>query len=320
MVAVGYTLLCEQAGPVDLVDHGIRAEAAGFEHLLVSDHYNPWVEQQGHSPNAWPVIGAVAHATSRIKLMTYITSPIRRYHPAMVAQQASTVGVLSGGRFTLGLGAGENLNEHVVGAWPHVTQRHEMFEEAVQIIRPLLDGEKLIYSGNHYEVPEAYVWDRPDVPVKFAMAASGPRSCELAGEYADGLIAVQPERRLVEMFERAGGRGKPRYGQVAICYGPDEAECRRTVYDQWAWFGLGWKVMSELPEPASFAAATQFVREEDVAASVPCGPDLEGHVAAVKRFVDAGFTHVGLIQVGGASQPMFLDWARDTLLPRLREL
>ncbi|RKR89897.1 G6PDH family F420-dependent oxidoreductase [Micromonospora pisi] len=320
MVSVGYTLLCEQAGPVDLIDHGIRAEAAGFDHLLISDHYNPWVEQQGHSPNAWPVLGAVAHATSRIELMTYLTSPIRRYHPAMVAQQASTVGVLSNGRFTLGLGAGENLNEHVVGAWPHVTQRHEMFEEAVQIIRPLLDGEKLVYSGNHYEVPEAYVWDRPDVPVKFAMAASGPRSCELAGQYADGLIAVQPEPRLLEMFDRAGGTGKPRYGQVAICYGPDEAECRRTVYDQWRWFGLGWKVMAELPEPVSFAAATQFVREEDVASSVPCGPDVEAHVAAFQRFVDAGFTHVGLVQVGGPSQVMFLDWARDVLLPRLREL
>ncbi|MEV4759911.1 TIGR03557 family F420-dependent LLM class oxidoreductase [Micromonospora sp. NPDC049559] len=320
MVAVGYTLLCEQSGPTELIDYAVRAEEAGFDQLLISDHYNPWLTEQGHCPYTWSVLGAVAHATGRIELMTYSTCPIRRYHPAVVAQKAATIGVISQGRFTLGLGAGENLNEHVVGAWPHVAQRHEMFEEAVQIIRPLLDGEVLSFSGNHYEVPEAYLWDRPERPVPMAMAASGPESCRLAGEYADGLIAVQPEPRLGEMFDRAGGAGKPRYGQLAVCYGTDEAHCRQVVYDQWRWFGLGWKVMAELPEPHSFAAASQFVREEDVAASVPCGPDVDAHVAAFKKFVDAGFTHVGLVQVGNGGQREFLDWAGRELLPRLRRL
>lgn len=320
MVAVGYTLMCEQSGPRQLVDYAMRAEEAGFDQVVISDHYYPWLDSQGHSPYAWSVLGAVAYATSRMALMSYVTCPIRRYHPAVVAQKASTIGVLSGGRFTLGLGAGENLNEHVVGGWPHVQQRHEMFEEAVQIIRPLLDGETLTYSGNHFDVPDAYVWDRPEVPVPIAIAASGPSSCRLAGEYADGLVAVQPDPHLPQMFDRAGGAGKPRYGQVAICYGPDEDECRKIAYDQFRWFGLPWKVNSELPGPASFAAATQYVRDEDVAEGISCGPDVDAHVAAFKKFVDAGFTHVALVQIGGNSQPMFLDWAREELIPRLREL
>jgi G6PDH family F420-dependent oxidoreductase len=320
VVGIGYTLMCEQSGPRELVDFAVRAEEAGFDHAVMSDHYYPWLDSQGHSPYAWSVLGAVAHATSRMHLMSFVTCPIRRYHPAVVAQKASTLGVLSDGRFTLGLGAGENLNEHVVGGWPHVQQRHEMFEEAVQIIRPLLDGETLTYSGNHFDVPDAYVWDRPDPPVQMAMAASGPSSCRLAGEYADGLIAVQPDPRLPRLFDRAGGAGKPRYGQVAICYGPDEDECRKIAHDQFRWFGFPWKVNAELPGPESFADASQFVRQDDVAQGISCGPDIDAHVAAVKKFVDAGFTHVAVVQIGNESQPMFLDWARDELIPRLRAL
>ncbi|MEH1128566.1 TIGR03557 family F420-dependent LLM class oxidoreductase [Micromonospora sp. CPCC 206061] len=318
MVAVGYTLMCEQAGPKQLVDNAIRAEQAGFDLAVVSDHYYPWLESQGHSPYAWSVLGAAAYATSRIGLMSFVTCPIRRYHPAVVAQKAATVGLLSDGRFTLGLGAGENLNEHVVGAWPHVQQRHDMLEEALHIIRPLLDGQTLTYSGEYFDVPEAYLWDRPEDGVPIAVAASGPSSCELAGEYADGVIAVEPDHRVLELFDEAGGIGKPRYGQVAVCYGPDEDECRKIVYDQWRWFGLGWKVNAELPGPDSFASATQFVRPEDVVQAVPCGPDVEKHVAAFQKFVDAGFTHVALVQVGGDRQPDFLDWAEHELLPRLR--
>jgi G6PDH family F420-dependent oxidoreductase len=320
MVAVGYTLMCEQTAPKELVEYGVRAEDAGFDHAVISDHYYPWLESQGHAPYAWSVLGAVAHATSRMDLMTMVTCPIRRYHPAVVAQKAATLGLLSDGRFTLGLGAGENLNEHVVGDWPHVQQRHEMFEEAMQIIRALLAGETVSYSGNHYEVPEAYLWDRPERAVPMAVAVSGPSSCSLAAEYGDAVVAVQPEPLLLKMFDEAGGGGKPRYGQVAVCYGPDEAQCRKIAYDQFRWFGLGWKVNSELPGPESFAGATQFVREEDVAQSIPCGPDVEAHVAAFKKFVDAGFTHIALVQVGGESQEMFLDWAGEHLLPRLAEL
>lgn len=320
MVAVGYTLMCEQTAPGPLVDHAIRAEEVGFDFLVISDHYYPWLASQGHSPYAWAVLGAVAHATSRVGLMSFVTCPIRRYHPAVVAQKAATIGLLSDGRFTLGLGAGENLNEHVVGGWPHVMQRHEMFEEAVQIIRPLLDGETLTYSGNHFDVPEAYLWDRPEIPVPIALAASGPSSCRLAAEYGDALVATDPDPEILGRFARAGGADKPRYGQVNLCYGPDERECQRIAHDQFRWSALGWKVNAELPGTDGFAAATASVRPADVAETIPCGPDLDRHVAAFRRYVDAGFTHVAVVQVGGESQPMFLDWAREELLPRLKNL
>lgn len=320
MVAVGYTLMCEQAAPGPLIDHAVQAEQVGFDFLVISDHYYPWLESQGHSPYAWSVLGAIAYATSRVGLMSFVTCPIRRYHPAVVAQKAATIGMLADGRFTLGLGAGENLNEHVVGAWPHVMQRHEMFEEAVQIIRPLLDGETLTYSGNHFEVPEAYLWDRPEAPVPIAIAASGPSACKLAARYGDGLIATEPDPHVLDLFDRVGGAGKPRYGQVNLCYGPDERQCQHIAHDQFRWSVLGWKANAELPSTEAFVAATGSVRPEDVAQSIPCGPDVDRHVAAFQRYVDAGFTHVAIVQVGGDSQPMFLDWAREELLPRLRRL
>jgi G6PDH family F420-dependent oxidoreductase len=320
MVAVGYTLMTEQTEPKKLVDYAVQAEEAGFDLAVCSDHFNPWLHAQGHSPYAWAVLGAAAYATSRIDLMSFVTCPLRRYHPAVVAQKAATVGSLSGGRFTLGLGSGENLNEHVTGSWPHVAQRHEMFAEALQIIRPLLAGDSLSFSGHHFDVPEAYLWDRPQEPVPMAIAISGQSSAQLAGKFGDAAVAVEPDAQVLSHFDDAGGAGKPRYGQVAICYGPDEAECRKIVHDQWRWSGLGWPVMAELPGPHSFEAATQFVREEDVAETVPCGPDVDRHVEAFKKYVDAGFTHVALIQVGGETQPAFLQWAQRELLPRLRQL
>lgn len=320
MASFGYTLMCEQAGPIQLVEDAVRAERAGFDFAVISDHYYPWLEEQGHAPYAWSVLGAVAYATSRLELMSFVTSPIRRYHPAVVAQKAATVGVMSGGRFTLGLGAGENLNEHVVGAWPHVAQRHDMLVEALDIIRPLLAGETVHHGGEYFEVPEAKLWDLPQAGVPIGVAVSGRSSCEVAGEYADVMIAVEPKRALCEMFDAAGGGGKPRYGQVPVCYGPDEARCRKTAYEQFRWTGLGWPVNAELPNPRSFASATSFVREEDVAELVPCGPDLDRHVQAVRTYLEAGFTHVALIQVGAEGQAAFLDFAERQLLPALRQL
>ncbi|MGC9665644.1 TIGR03557 family F420-dependent LLM class oxidoreductase [Planosporangium sp. 12N6] len=320
MAQFGYTLMCEQTPPTQLVEDAVRAERAGFDFAVISDHYYPWLAEQGHSPYAWAVLGAVAYTTERIGLMSFVTAPIRRYHPAVVAQKAATIGVMSGGRFTLGLGAGENLNEHVVGAWPHVAARHDMLVEAVDIIRPLLAGETVHHGGEYFEVPEAKLWDLPEEGVPIGIAVSGPASCELAGEYADVMIAVEPKPELGEMFDAAGGAGKPRYGQLPVCYGPDEAQCRKTAYEQFRWTGLGWPVNAELPNPRSFAAASAAVREEDVAEQVPCGPDLDRHVEAVRTYVAAGFTHIALIQVGAEGQGTFLDFAERELLPALRRL
>jgi G6PDH family F420-dependent oxidoreductase len=318
MASYGYTLMGEQSGPTQLVDDAIGAERAGFDFAVASDHYYPWLDAQGHSPYTWSVLGAAAYATQRIGLMSFVTCPIRRYHPAVVAQKAATVGLMAHGRFTLGLGAGENLNEHVVGAWPHVMQRHDMFAEALEIIRPLLAGETVRHSGTYFEVPEARLWDRPDDGVPIGVAVSGSESCRLAGEYADALIATEPKSELIDGFNAAGGAGKPRYGQVAVCYGPDEAECRRVAREQVRWFGLGWPVNAELPNPKAFDLASSSVTEEEIAQLIPCGPDVGRHVEAVRRFVDAGFTHVALVQVSAAGQGQFLDFCEKELLPALR--
>jgi G6PDH family F420-dependent oxidoreductase len=310
----------EQAGPSQMVDDAVRAERAGFDFAVASDHYYPWLDEQGHAPYAWSVLGAAAYATSRIGLMSFVTCPIRRYHPAVVAQKAATVGVMSGGRFTLGVGAGENLNEHVVGAWPHVAQRHDMLVEALDIIRPLLAGETIHHGGEYFEVPEARLWDLPEEGVPVGIAVSGPSSCEIAGEYGDAVIATEPKPELLQMFDAAGGSGKPRYGQLPLCYGRDEAECRKTAYEQFRWTGLGWPVNAELPNTRSFDRASASVREDDVAAQVSCGPDLDTHVQAIRKYVDAGFTHIALVQVGAERQADFLEFAEQQLLPALNAL
>lgn len=320
MTGYGYTLLCEQSSPRQLVADAERAEATGFDFVAVSDHYYPWLEEQGHSPYAWAVLGAVAHATRRTDLMSFVTCPIRRYHPAVVAQKAATMAVLSGERFTLGLGAGENLNEHVVGAWPPVPQRHQMFAEALEIIQALLDGATLSFTGDYFEVGGARLFDLPEERVPVAVAISGPQSCALAAEYGDAMVAVQPDPDLVNLFEESGGPDRRRYGQVAVCYGPDERECRAVVREQFRWNSMGWKVNAELPTPAAFAVATRSVDEQGATAGVPCGPELEPHVRAVAAFRDAGFTDIALIQIGADRQEAFHDWATDRLLPALREL
>jgi G6PDH family F420-dependent oxidoreductase len=319
MTEIGYTLMGEQTGPSQLVDHAVAAEDAGFDFAVASDHYFPWLEEQGHSPFVWSVLGAVAHATSRLPLMTYVTCPIIRYHPAVIAQAAATVQLLSDGRFTLGLGAGENLNEHVVGGgWPGVDVRHRMLREAIEVIRELWTGEYVTHDGDFYELDSAKLWDMPDKQPPLGVAVSGSRSCELAGELADVMIAVEPNADLGKMFDTAGGRGKPRVGQVALCYDTDTDAAVQRAHEQFRWFGGGWKVNAELPGPSAFAAASKNVRPSDVAEHIPCGPDVKRHVEAVQQFVDAGFTHVALIQIGGDQQQPFIQWAKDELLPALR--
>jgi G6PDH family F420-dependent oxidoreductase len=321
MVEFGYTMMCEQAGPAQLVRDACLAEEAGFDFAVMSDHYFPWLDAQGHSAYAWSVLGAVAQATSRIPLMTYVTCPIRRYHPAVVAQKAATVALLSEGRLTLGLGAGENLNEHVVGGgWPPVDVRHEMLTEAIEIIRELWDGGYLRYDGEHFKVESAKLWDLPPTPPKIGVAASGAQSVRIAAHYGDALIATEPKPELGRMFDEFGGTGKPRIGQIPVCYDTDAEAAKQRAHEQFRWFAGGWKVNAELPGPSAFAAATQFVTPDDVAEQIPCGPDVATHVEAIKSYVDAGYTHVALVQIGGDHQEEFVGWATKELLPALREL
>jgi G6PDH family F420-dependent oxidoreductase len=318
MTSIGYTMMCEQSGPKELVRDVQQAEAAGFDFAVISDHYFPWVNAMGHSPYAWSVLGAAAHATSTIELMTYVTCPIKRYHPAVVAQKAATVGILSDGRFTLGLGAGENLNEHVTGGgWPPVNVRHQMLEEAVDIIEALWGGEYVSYSGRHFQVDSAKLWDLPEEPPRLGIAASGEQSGRLAGRKADLLIAVEPEPGIVGAFEAAGGEGKPRVGQLPISYDPDRDVAIERALELFGWFGGGWKVNSELPSTAAFEAASKAVRLEDVADAIPCGDSVEAVIDAVNEFAQAGFTHVALCQIGGNHQSEFIRWWDRELGPAL---
>ncbi|HLI73735.1 MAG TPA: TIGR03557 family F420-dependent LLM class oxidoreductase [Acidimicrobiales bacterium] len=319
MTLWGYTMMCEQSDPCSLVDDVVRAEAVGFDFAVISDHYFPWLDSQGHSPYAWSVLGAAAQATSSIPLMTYVTCPSFRYHPAVVAQKAATVQLLSGGRFTLGLGSGENLNEHVIGqGWPNSRVRHERLREAIDVIRALFAGGFVDYRGDHFDVNRAKLWDLPSPVPPIGVAVSGPRSARLAGDKADLMIAVQPEPTLGEMFDRAGGVGKPRVGQMAVSFDTDAQAAVERAHDQFRWFASGWHVMSELPSTTAFAAASAQVSAEDVRAQIACGPDVEEHVGKLQAFVDAGFSHVALVQIGGGHQAPFLEWAGRELLPALR--
>jgi G6PDH family F420-dependent oxidoreductase len=319
MVEWGYTMMCEQAGPRALVGDVVAAEQAGFDFAVISDHYFPWLDEMGHSPYAWSVLGAAAWATERIPLMTYVTCPTFRYHPAVVAQKAATVQLLSEGRFTLGLGSGENLNEHVVGqGWPSVDVRHERLAEAITIIRKLFGGGYVNHRGPHYTVESAKLWDLPDIAPPIGVAVSGKQSCQIAGELGDVMIAVEPEAELGVMFDAAGGSGKPRVGQVPVCFDADRDSAVKRAHETFRWFGGGWKVNAELPGTDGFAGASQFVRPEDVADQIPCGNDVEEFVEKITPFVDADFTHVALVQIGGGHQADFIKWAATTLLPKLR--
>jgi G6PDH family F420-dependent oxidoreductase len=326
MTNFGYTLMTEQSGPRELVRYAVDAERVGFDFEVTSDHYSPWVTEQGHAPYAWSVLGAVAHATDRVGLMTYVTCPTIRYHPAVVAQKAATVQILADGRFTLGLGSGESLNEHVVGAgWPGVQDRHEMLREAVEIIRALHTGDLVDYRGEFFQVDSARVWDIPDEGVDLAIAVSGERSIETFAPLGDHLIGVEPNSSLISGWNavddapRIGGASGARaIGQIPICWDPDEEAAIERAHEQFRWFGGGWQVNSDLPTPAGFAGATQFVRAEDVAGSIPCGPDLDRIVDAVSDYWKAGFTDIALVQIGDEGQGRFLAEAAGPLLDKLR--
>ncbi len=323
MTKFGYTLMTEQSDPKSLVEFAVQAGQAGYDFEVSSDHYFPWLDSMGHAPNAWTMLGAVAHATQRVDLMTYVTCPTMRYHPAVVAQQAATLGLLADGRFLLGLGSGENLNEHVIGrGWPSAQVRLEMLSEAIDIITELFSGAYVDYQGEHYRVTGAKLWDVAPTPPQIGVAVSGPLSCKLAGAKADAMIAVEPDASLGGMFDEAGGRGKPRVGQLPISLDTDRDAAIDRAHDLFRWFGGGWKVNADLPGTAGFASASQFVRKDDVADAIPCGSDVGAVVDAVRGFTDAGFTHVALVQIGGTheQQDPFFDWSQRELLPALREL
>lgn len=315
---IGYTLSSEEHGPRELVDNAAAAEEAGFDFLMISDHYHPWTDRQGHSPFVWSVLGALARATEHVPIGTGVTCPIGRIHPAILAQAAATTAILLEGRFLLGVGTGENLNEHVTGdRWPAVDERLGRLEEAVAMMRQLWEGDVATRRGAHFTVQQARVYDVPDRPPPVLVAAKGDRATELAGRIGDGLISVAPDTETVTAFDRAGGAGKPRYGQVHVCWAEDEAAARRTAHEWWPNAVIGGELSVELPLPRHFEQAAETVREEDVAKTVTCGPDPERHLQAIQEFADAGFDHVWVHQIG-PDQRGFLRFYEGDVLPKLR--
>ncbi|WP_037164348.1 LLM class F420-dependent oxidoreductase [Rhodococcoides fascians] len=319
MTNFGYTLMTEQSGPKELVKYAVGAENVGFDFEVASDHYSPWLSSMGHAPYAWTTLGAVAQATERVELMTYVTCPIIRYHPAVVAQKAATLQILADGRFTLGLGSGENLNEHVVGeGWPSIDKRQDMFAEALDIIAKLHAGGLVTYEGKHFRVDSARIWDLPEGGVPIGVAVSGEKSIARFAPYADHLIAVEPNADLVKGWVDHHDGPSRTIGQIPISWDPDKDAAIDRAHDRFRWFAGGWAVNADLPTTAGFAGATQFVRKEDVADTIPCGPDLDAIVDAVKPYWEAGFTDIALVQVGDETQERFLAEAAGPLLEKLR--
>ncbi|MEU2546842.1 TIGR03557 family F420-dependent LLM class oxidoreductase [Streptomyces roseolus] len=317
---IGYKLASEAYGPQELVRQAVRAEAAGFDFVEMSDHYHPWLDVQGHSSFTWTVLGAIAARTERVALVTGVTCPTIRYHPAIIAQAAATLALVSDGRFVLGVGSGERLNEHVVGrGFPDtVRERHELLREALEIIRLLWRGGYRSYDGKHLRLSDARVFDLPEELPLIAVAASGPRSARLAAELGDGLFATEDKASIVRDYREAGGSG-PGYAEVPLAWAPDERTAAREVLRTSRWALTGWKVMSELPNPVNFDAATATVREEDVLEKFACGPDPERCLAAAQRYVDAGFDRL-VLQNAGPDPDGFIDFYRSELEQPLRRL
>ena len=317
MASLGYKLSSEEHGPRDLVRYARRAEEAGFEFALISDHFHPWIDKQGHSPFVWSVIGGIAEATDRLELGTGVTCPTMRTHPAIIAQAAATSGAMMPGRFLLGVGSGENLNEHILGVhWPETDVRLEMLEEAVEVIRLLWKGGQQSHRGRHYTVENARIYDLPDELPPIMVAASGTKAAKLAGQIGNGLVSVGPAKDAVEAFEESGGSGKPRYSEMTVCYANDKDEALKTAYEWWPNGAIGGELSQELKTPAHFEQAAEMVSEDDIAGSMALGPDPQDHIDNIKELVDAGIDHVCVHQIG-PKQEDFIDFYAKEILPAL---
>ncbi|WP_232050212.1 TIGR03557 family F420-dependent LLM class oxidoreductase [Actinoplanes sp. OR16] len=313
---MGYKLAAEAFGPKELIRQAIRAEQAGFDFVEISDHYHPWLDVQGHSPFAWNVLSAIAVQTRTLGLATGVTCPSVRYHPAIIAQAAATLAIISDGRFTLGVGSGERLNEHVVGqGFGSVRERHERLAEALDIINLLWQGGYQSYEGRYLRLDDARVFDLPDTLPAIAVAAGGTSAAELAATHGSGLFATEPRKDLVETFTAAGGTG-PRYAEASVAWAPTEDEAVKEAHRTTRWAVTGWKVMSELPNPVNFEAASATVTEDDVRQNFVAGPDPADYLDRIGEYRDAGFDHIVLMNCG-PDPDGFLDFFQKELRGRL---
>jgi G6PDH family F420-dependent oxidoreductase len=315
MATIGIFLSSEEQSAKRLVDIAVKAQDAGFRDLWISDHFHPWTGMQGESPFVWSTIGAIAAATREVRVTTAVTCPTVRIHPVIIAQAAATSATLLDGRFCLGVGTGEALNEHILGdPWPGIDQRLSMLEEAVAIIRELWEGGNVSYDGQHYVVDRARIYSQPDQPPPIFVSAFGPKAAETAGRIGDGYINTAPDAELLKTYRDAGGTGIAQAG-MKVCWGADEAECVKTAHRIWPNEGLGGELAQVLPMPAHFEAASELVTEDMIAEAVPCGPDPEKHAAAIQEFLNAGYDEVYIQQIGD-DQEGFLKFYADEIMPR----
>ncbi|MGI8332571.1 LLM class F420-dependent oxidoreductase [Actinomadura scrupuli] len=316
MVRFGYFLSSEEQSPAALVRQARLAEQAGFDGLWISDHYHPWLDVQGQSGFVWSVIGAISQVCD-LPITTAVTCPTVRIHPAVIAQAAATSQILTGGRFRLGVGSGEALNEHITGGrWPDADERLEMLEEAVGVIRRLFTGELVTHRGRHYTVDTARLYSLPDEPPPILVSGFGEKSIELAGRIGDGFVSVQPEAEHVRLFRESGGQGKAVQGGLKVCWGTDQDDARKTAHRLWPTESIPGESAQLLPLPRHFGQLADLVTPDMM--TTPCGPDPARHVEAVRAFVDAGFDEVYISQIGPEQEGFFQFYA-DQVLPRLRE-
>jgi G6PDH family F420-dependent oxidoreductase len=313
---LGYFLSSEEWGPRDLVKQAVQAQEAGFEALWISDHYHPWNDKQGHSPFVWSTIGAIAEATEAMPLTTAVTCPTVRIHPAIIAQAAATAAVLLDGRFSLGVGSGEALNEHILGdRWPVADERLEMLEEAVEVIRGLWQGGVHTHRGRHYRVEHARIYDLPETPPPIVVSGFGRKSVELAARIGDGFCTVGPDAKSVELFRSRSRNGDAVVqGGMKVCWGENEEAARRTVHRLWPNEALPGELAQILPTPEHFEQASELVTD-DMLTGIPCGPDIDRHAEAIDAYAEAGFDELYVNQIG-PEQDAFFEAYRDHILPR----
>lgn len=315
---IGYKLATESFGPKEIIRQAVAAEAAGFDFVEMSDHFHPWLEEQGHSGFTWNLLSAIAAKTTTLRIATGVTCPSFRYHPAIIAQAAATLQIISDNRFTLGVGSGERLNEHVVGDFPDLRKRHARFREALEIIRLLWQGGYRSYDGRYITLEDARIFDLPDELPVIAVAASGPKSARIAAELGDGLFAIEPKGDMVTTWQRLGGTG-PAYAEIPLAWAPDEQTAAQAVLEKTRWALNDWKVLAELPNPVNFAGASTTVTLDQVREKFACGPDVQRHLTVAQPFVDAGFDHI-VTQNAGPDPDGFMDFFTRQLAAPLRAL
>lgn len=316
-MSIGYFLSCEEFGPHELVRQAELAEQAGFERLWISDHFHPWLDEQGNSPFVWSVIGALSQVTS-LPISTAVTCPTMRIHPAVLAQAAATAAVQCEGRFVLGVGSGEALNEHITGdRWPPADVRLSMLTEACEVLRKLFTGEEVTHRGRHYTVENARIHTLPDRPVPIYVSGFGSQAARLAGEIGDGFCTMMPDAELVRTFQQAGGGNKPTQAGLKVCWADTEEQGAATAHRLWRNELLPGTLPQTLPTPRDFAPATSLISEEMAGRHFPCGSDPQRVVDAVKQFDEAGFDEVYLQQIGPEQDRFFDAWSRE-LKPALQ--